>query len=200
MIKSKSTIIWNSYYTPEQCKQIEKICLTFPEKEGVVQNVNKGKIKDEKYNHIRRSKVRFVKIDGSQGDFLGSNELYQELYKLIDKINTEYFKFDITGIDSIQYTEYDGEYEGHYDWHTDWNWTNPMNPPRKLSMTIQLSSGDEYEGGDFEIAHDLERGDPNTKTLGTVICFPSFMPHKVHPVMQGLRKSLVVWFTGPRIK
>ena len=120
-------------------------------------------------------------------------------FNMLMSANNAYFHYELdhfdSGIQSTIYTEGD-----HYDWHTDWNWTNPMNPPRKLSMTIQLSSGDEYEGGDFEIAHDLERGDPNTKTLGTVICFPSFMPHKVHPVMQGLRKSLVVWFTGPRIK
>ena len=197
MIKKRNCIVYPGYYNKNACKKIEEICLTFPEKEGMVQDTKTGKINDT-INKVRRSKVRFINLQ--DGDFLGSHELYTELTNLITKINKDFFHFDIKGLDSIQYTEYDGSYKGHYDWHTDWNWSNPMNPPRKLSMTIQLTDGSEYEGGDFEIAHDIEPGYEPTKQLGTVIVFPSFMPHKVAPVTAGLRKSLVVWFTGPKFK
>ena len=196
MIKKKRTVIWNSHYTAEQCKQIEDICLTFPEKDATTIGVRGT----EEIDDIRRSKIRFVKMHDMEGDFMGASHLSVELFKLCETINDNYFKFKLGGVDSIQYTEYDASYSGHYGWHTDWDWSIDMNPIRKLSMTIQLSDGSEYKGGDFEIAHELEIGDPNTKTLGTVICFPSFIHHRVTPITHGLRKSLVVWFTGPNFE
>jgi PKHD-type hydroxylase len=32
---------------------------------------------------------------------------------------------------------------------------------------------------------------------GTVIFFPAYMLHKVEPVLQGMRHSLVMWAYGP---
>jgi PKHD-type hydroxylase len=32
---------------------------------------------------------------------------------------------------------------------------------------------------------------------GSVICFPSFLAHRVSPVTRGLRRSLVAWAYGP---
>ena len=57
-------------------------------------------------------------------------------------------------------------------------------------MTLQLTDGSEYEGGELELY-----GKDVSYALGkgNVIIFPSFMLHKVHPVTKGLRKSLVVW-------
>ena len=65
-------------------------------------------------------------------------------------------------------------------------------------MTVQLSDGSEYEGGDFELrdgtANPLNQTE--LKQKGTVLIFPSFLSHRVKPVTKGVRKTLVAWFEG----
>ncbi len=38
------------------------------------------------------------------------------------------------------------------------------------------------------------------QTPGTVLVFPSFMPHGVEPVTKGVRYSVVTWMVGPYFK
>ena len=45
--------------------------------------------------------------------------------------------------------KYLGDDNGHYDWHIDVDWLTSLQVQRKISMTVQLSNPDEYEGGDF---------------------------------------------------
>ena len=65
---------------------------------------------------------------------------------------------------------------------------------RKLSITIQLSSPQDYEGGDLI----LHNGEPEKmqKELGKLIVFPSYTLHEVTPVTKGTRYSLVAWVAG----
>jgi PKHD-type hydroxylase len=35
---------------------------------------------------------------------------------------------------------------------------------------------------------------------GTVIAFPSFIPHRVTELTSGVRKSLVGWIEGPKFR
>jgi predicted 2-oxoglutarate/Fe(II)-dependent dioxygenase YbiX len=39
-----------------------------------------------------------------------------------------------------------------------------------------------------------------TKQKGLVAAFPSYVLHRVTPVTRGVRKTIVVWLTGPRFK
>lgn len=137
--------------------------------------------------------------------------LFQPVALLVDRANRQHWNWRVTDVESMQYTLYGpGQY---YGWHTDQRpqpypaddkrWPNLT---RKLSVTIQLSSGDEYDGGDFEIEQvqtSPEQPERRIKTLvearerGTVIVFPSFQYHRVTPVTRGVRRSLVAWFLGP---
>tara|TARA_R100000664_G_C2749474_1_gene136851 strand:- start:712 stop:1341 length:630 start_codon:yes stop_codon:yes gene_type:complete len=99
----------------------------------------------------------------------------------------------------------------HYGWHCD-AWREPYDRPksmehgliRKLSVTVSLSDLNDYEGGDFEF--DFRDGSPQKKKRlascrdilpkGSILVFPSFVWHRVKPVMKGLRHSLVVWYLG----
>ena len=67
---------------------------------------------------------------------------------------------------------------------------------RKLSLTVQLSDGDSYEGGRFEFDEVKTTADFTPK--GSILVFPSYLAHKVHPVTSGRREALVAWFFGPR--
>lgn len=98
----------------------------------------------------------------------------------------------------IQYAEYLGEVGGKYDWHIDVDWTKDEPLDRKLSLTVQLSSPDDYEGGEFDFSGAGESLPDWYKEKGTVLVFPSYIAHRVRPVTSGVRRSLVAWFEGPR--
>lgn len=128
--------------------------------------------------------------------------LFEKINRAIESVNEEYYNFDLNGYDSIQYSEYRAEDDGHYDFHIDFMHDSiPQKEydymTRKLSFSILLN--DDYVGGDFEflvgrepIKHNLEKGD--------MLLFPSFFMHRVTPVTEGVRKSLVSWVTGPKFR
>ena len=109
------------------------------------------------------------------------------------------FDVDISGgIFDIQHTEY--QVDEHYNsWHTDTHLHADSNASqRKLSISIQLSDPNDYEGGDLEFCDGNLSCIPREKLRGkgTVIIFPSFVTHRVTPVTKGVRHSLVSWCEG----
>ena len=72
---------------------------------------------------------------------------------------------------------------------------------RKLSISIQLTNPEEYEGGELKLYDgDDEEGIVMDKTQGTLIIFPSYVLHEVMPMNKGERNSLVTWITGKQFK
>lgn len=74
---------------------------------------------------------------------------------------------------------------------------------RKLSVTVNLSDPNTYEGGDlmFDAGEHAEDGvkeiiAKEIRPRGSVCIFPSFVPHCVTPVTKGVRHSLVMWSLG----
>ena len=63
----------------------------------------------------------------------------------------ESFNVDVNMWADMQYTVYDASDKGHYDWHEGFHFLQSSDLDRKLSVTVQLSDGSEYEGGDFEL-------------------------------------------------
>jgi len=117
------------------------------------------------------------------------------------------WKYEITAAESPQLTRY--KETEFYAWHADGIGSHndvyhePDNKfrhgnTRKLSMSIILNS--DFEGGDFEI-RDLDDENKVPKLQeGSVIVFPSFINHRVTPVTEGTRYSLVSWFIGSPFK
>lgn len=72
---------------------------------------------------------------------------------------------------------------------------------RKLSVTINLTDPNDYDGGDLKFDYG-NHADMETETCldareqGSVIVFPSFQHHCVTPVTRGTRYSLVLWVLG----
>jgi PKHD-type hydroxylase len=122
--------------------------------------------------------------------------VYDRIADLAIKANSEMWNFDIWDFqDDLQYTSYYGN-GGHYDWHADLG-VGISN--RKLSVVLQLSNADEYEGGELQM---------NTggsilnvpKEKGLICFFPSFVLHRVTPLSSGLRRSLVTWLCGANLR
>lgn len=150
---------------------------------------------DSKSNgkEIRSSSVKWIP-NTSQWSWL-----YFKLMEMAVQANNSLWHFDLYSVqDLIQYTEYYATENGHYTWHQDFG---PGNPSlRKISITVQLSGPDEYEGGDLEYwkgGNDIVKA-PRDK--GLVFIFPSYMMHRVTPVTKGTRRSFVLWVGGEHYK
>ena len=142
-------------------------------------------------NNVRKSDVVWI----------NDQWVYDLIWKYMLAANERAgWKYDIVAAQNCQVTRYTKD--GFYSWHKDGigSHNEVRNEPdnkflhgntRKLSMSIVLNSN--FEGGDLELYMDevprLEEG--------SIIVFPSFMEHRVAPVVKGIRYSLVTWFLGP---
>ena len=131
----------------------------------------------------------------SRVSWLSDNEQVKSLLRPFAEEAAEIMGVDINGDLEVQYTEYHATEGGKYDWHHDVDWNNYSGFDRKLSLTLQLSHPSEYEGGDFQFA-EVEQLPELAKSQGTVMVFPSYLGHRVTPVTEGVRRSLVAWFWG----
>lgn len=149
-------------------------------------------------NTIRRSKVSFHGPDES------TQWIFDRLNYVVEMVNNKWYNFDLNGYDSFQYTEYDGKNNDGYGWHTDMFWgelpKDSYTETRKLSLTFLLNTpGIDFEGGELQFGRE-SKFDSALVKKGTIILFPSFELHRVAPVTQGIRKSIVVWVLGPKWK
>jgi len=150
----------------------------------------------------RNSKIKWVYYNSN------TSSIFKDLQKIIIRANNEAFNFDLKGSeDPIQYTEYYSNTNGRYNWHQDdkYDFDPGLQKTsfRKLSLTIQLTDPNEYEGGDLEIYNPHpEKGKivKIPKEKGKIIIFPSYMWHRVTPVTKGIRKSLVWWVGGSQFR
>jgi PKHD-type hydroxylase len=147
--------------------------------------------KNEIHKEVRETQIGWL---GNKPELL---PIWDKLSKVIAQINSRYFQFDITGFyEPMQLGIYSADGNSHYDWHVDASSKDTF-PPRKLSMALMLSDSSEYEGGEFQVKINSDE----TKTLptkrGQAWFFPSYMMHRVTPVTKGVRRSIVIWVSGP---
>ncbi len=123
--------------------------------------------------------------------------VYDRMQAVARQLNDAAWRYDLRGFsENFQYTVYRGTEGGHYDWHVD---HGPFAVQRKLSLSVQLSHKDSYEGCDLQfVAGNKTLTGPRER--GTVIAFPSYVLHRVTPITAGTRKALVVWTTGPNFR
>ena len=72
---------------------------------------------------------------------------------------------------------------------------------RKISLVCLLNDPSEFEGGELELS--FNKPNLNETTIaplkqGTIIAFPSFIPHRVKEVTKGKRINAVSWVHGDR--
>lgn len=126
--------------------------------------------------------------------------VFDRLIQAVERLNERWFGFDLAGFhDPLQLTRYDAKDGGHYDWHTDRGTFVNANPPRKLTIVVQLSDGNAYTGGDLELLFGREPVRV-ARAVGGLHVFPSFVLHRVTPVTCGSRLSLVGWVIGPKFR
>tara|TARA_S200002703_G_C3744446_1_gene229017 strand:+ start:227 stop:901 length:675 start_codon:yes stop_codon:yes gene_type:complete len=220
MILENNCIILNNYLTPDEVERIHKSSESIPWDSGrtggnqddpdAPQEVEEGHGLNE---DLRVSQIKwFDKYNFIPSDI--NNKIIEGLQ--IANRNADW-NVNIDYFENFQYTQYtaDRGKPGFYTWHTDHGgMLNNDGTIRKLSITIQLSEPDDYNGGHFQWlepvnefnqltkekvvdVHKMVQTAPfSAKAIGTMIVFPSFVYHQVTPVTMGTRKSLVGWACG----
>lgn len=169
-------------FTAEELVQIESMTSALKFEAGATGQDDSGHI-----SNYRKSSIKWC-FQSPEWEWV-----YDKLHNLIMEANETMWKFDLTSMrEAIQYTEY---YEGggHYEWHMDCG--IGIQNQRKVSITVQLSAPDEYEGGDLEFMLG-KTPRKAARQQGAAVIFPSFFLHRVTPVTRGTRKSFVLWVGG----
>lgn len=186
--KSMDYYYYENGFSPSELEQISRMVENLPFHKAVT---SAGETED------RKSRLKWIPQNGEW------NWLYEKLMNFAKEANSRMWNFDlISAPEFIQYTEYHGSDRGEYGWHQD------IGPDelstRKVSITVQLSDDNEYEGGDLVFwmgGNSLEDNNLTApKGKGTVVLFPSYLVHAVKPVTKGIRKSFVLWLGGGHYK
>ena len=175
---------WNNAFSKEECKTIINIA----KDKGLTGGKTGGKVNIE--IDVRDSKISWL-YPSDNIDWV-----FRRVTDMTLNLNERFFKFDLFGLnEGFQFTNYEAP-SGKYGKHIDRTINFPV---RKLSISIQLTNPEEYEGGELYLYND-DKGTVMDKTQGTLILFPSYVLHEVMPVTKGERNSLVTWVTGKQFK
>jgi PKHD-type hydroxylase len=172
---------WNNAFSKEECQTIINIA----KDKGLVKGTTTGE------SNVRDSKICWLYPVNNM------DWVFRRVTDITLNLNERFFKFDLFGLnEGFQFTNYEAP-SGKYGKHVD----RGMNiPVRKLSISIQLTNPEDYDGGELKLYNGEEEGTVMDKTQGTLIIFPSYVLHEVMPVTKGERNSLVTWVTGKQFK
>ncbi len=175
--------------TPEQCSELVSYAQTHPAQEAKIGHGSGNKVDDK----IRKGTVRWLRR---------SDPVLCNLYAVIEaethRANADYFGKDIRSFNDVQFTEY--PVGAVYNWHQDSSAVcDDLRPfDRKLSVCIQLSWRNSYSGGEFSVNPRTPEVVKDFWEIGDMVIFPSELWHRVAPVTENCRLSLVTWWLGPR--
>jgi PKHD-type hydroxylase len=115
------------------------------------------------------------------------------LETLLFSLNDTIWRFELNRTLAIFVIKY--QPGDHVAWHVD---LVPDQPDRKLVLLVQLSPPDAYAGG------TLEYGTPPaaqaSHAQGAVVAFPAWTPHRVAPVVAGIRYAAACIGLGPSFR
>ena len=176
-------------FTKEECQQIINLVNdVYPNTASIGGTKENSKV----VKNIRSANIYVLDNDKE------NRWIFEKVSKIVSIVNRLHFDYEIAGIThGLQLIHYasDQQYPGHYDWHVDAGHGDVS--CRKISLTVQISNPQDYRGGELVINNHCNEV-IGTQEQGSVHLFPSYMPHKVTPITQGERYSLVIWVHGSR--
>jgi PKHD-type hydroxylase len=167
--------LWKEEIPETVCKAIIEEGIKLQIEPAVISEQN---IVDEE---VRKSKVSWFETNSWVAGIL-------QHYAFL--ANDQAWKFNLSGVQKPQFTIY--EPGGFYNFHEDASQISTL--MRKISIVITITDPSTYEGGNFEFADGTV---PDIRSVGSILVFPSFISHRVAPVTEGIRYSLVCWVEGP---
>ena len=184
--KIESFAWWEGAFTEQELDWLQQKAKEATQ-EAQVGDGNNGVVSSE----IRRSELNWLTKNPE------CSWVFEKLSHVVSSLNAAYFGFDLTGFgEALQLTNYHEARQGMYTWHQDFGASGVS---RKLSLVLQLSDPNDYEGGELQL---LTRGQPTSmqKKRGLITVFPAWTLHQVTPVVKGTRQTLVTWVSGEPFK
>jgi PKHD-type hydroxylase len=174
------------YFTPPECERIIALGAARASNEATISG--RGDAPARASAAVRRTSITWLRRDEATA------ELFDKIKRIALDMNRKVYKFELTGFaDPIQFTRYEtvGDY---YTWHEDLG--SGQTSLRKLSLVVQLSDPSTYSGCNLQV---FSHGEPSdlSRVQGTVLIFPAWHMHRVTPLEEGVRYSLVTWIAGP---
>lgn len=150
-------------------------------------------VRGEQRDDVRRARIAWLD-ENAEGDWI-----FDRLVGFVISANRSHFDFELSEFaEKMQIAWYGAEQSSHFDWHVDVG-DGSFAKRRKLTLTVQLSAGGAYEGGDLEL-NCGGRPQQLSRRMGAAMLFPSFALHRVTPVRAGARYSLTTWVHGPAFR
>ncbi|MDB4122460.1 2OG-Fe(II) oxygenase [Octadecabacter sp.] len=173
-------------FSGAECERIIASIASSPKDEALLVGKNRD------HNKRRAELVWIDNVDGMSW-------VMERLIDLVRNSNRDQFDFDLRNFaESPQVATYKAASGGHFAWHSDIG-DGLLARQRKLTLVLQLSTSQSYEGGDFQVMPSANVLTAN-RGQGCVSIFPSFSLHQVTPVTNGIRHSLTVWAHGPSFR
>ena len=172
------------------------------EQSGEVLTADASANSDTEKRKLRISNILWINSGDDE-----TKHLFNNIADVVNKVNEQYFNYNLYALENLQYSVYYGDENGHYDWHIDGLHKDTSKYIRKVSFSIGLNDPSEYEGGELQFfpQHYYDTNDQygiaangGAKLLkNEAVFFNSVLVHRVSPVTKGVRKSLVGWVHGP---
>lgn len=177
-------VVIPTLFTPEECNEIIYMHLPVTQAQVIrFAETSFSKLELEQ----RNTKVKGVLKEARFG------WVYERIAEHVKTINAHYYHFELTNITNLQILEY--ENTGFYNVHVDIG--TGETSIRKLSVVVFLSDPEDYQGGELILKPNYP---PLEQAQGSAIFFPSYIPHEIRPVTEGVRHTMVAWITGPCFK
>ena len=139
--------------------------------------------------------------------FIENKNIRERWLNVTKQVNKDLgWNFELSDIEPLQYGEYAESQQ--YAWHVDQhNQPYEDNNVRKISFSVFLN--DDYTGGEFDLEIHGPVAPISDKTryktfsnlpINTILFFQSDYWHRVRPVTNGVRKSIVGWVLGPKFR
>lgn len=180
--EGQSHVVYANALTPAECALVVEASQHLESRAGVV---GIGTSADDS---TRRSEIRWLSRDSASP----LAWVYPRVTRMMLAANDKVWGYAPTELEKIQIGTYSADEKGYYDWHVDRSTSaGGDDVDRVLSGSIQLTSGDAYEGGALQLGALVAPRDQ-----GSLVIFPSYAMHSVRPVTKGVRVSLVLWLRG----
>ncbi len=182
------TVAWHGLFSAAELERVERHCDSLA--------LEQARVTGDGYNSIRSTKVAWVHRNSGV-----TESLYDKMEQIVLRLNVEHFRSDLSGLTTLQHAIYSQLEAGYFDWHIDYgrDSNDPGQEPRKITLSLQLSDAEAYDGCDLEIraAHLI---DVAPRQRGALVAFRANALHRVTPITRGIRKSLVAWAAGPEYR
>ncbi len=166
-------------FTPAECARIVERCESEP--------LHAGQVVQERENYRRANAAWIAPFDDTRW-------IYERMASMVASIN-RWYRYDLFGfLEPLHFVRYDEG--GKFDWHLDCGGDRTCT--RKLSVTVQLSSPQDYSGGGLEFCPQGELH--RSRYHGAATVFPSVLAHRVTPIERGVRRAIVAWIHGPSFR